>query len=418
VKQIYEGKKPLYTFSPPAANESALKANHQAVVDVRTYEAHAAFYKAYGSMHRGVVKAAEAAAVAAVAAMPTPAPTPRPAPTLNTTGPTNTPTEPTGATTAPTEQTTPDVHVPLGHSPGMRYSAAYKIGLASALAVAPHTSVRVLGTLQGLLVQGFLKEAARLGYTKLDELTDDVIVKLTPNKGTVARGLELAQYVVDHEHERDFDAAEVLAVFCMNDAGNKKKDKLTQRLYAAWNKALGKVVLHHHASTKVKAAGLAETVRVDLEQLNVPADHVLGGITDNAPDVFITFTKDMQRDYPQFIGTGCILHALHLMIMRPLITAFGEQIKPAEGERGAGKAGVLRVGFMVHYLIALEPDTWRSWARANGNAAIAFIPTGASEGRWWSVSQALQDVFLHFEAYRGYFIHMANALGAKYGRSG
>jgi hypothetical protein len=160
----------------------------------------------------------------------------------------------------------------------MRYSAAYKIGLASALAVA------LLGTLQGLLVQGFLKEAARLGYTKLDELTDDVIVKLTPNKDTVARGLELAQHVVDHEHERDFDAAEVLAVFCMNDAGNKKKDKLTQRLYAAWNKALGKVVLHHHASTKVKAAGLAETVRVDLEQLNVPADHVLGGITDNAPD--------------------------------------------------------------------------------------------------------------------------------------
>jgi len=34
VKQIYAGKKPLYTFSPPAANESALKANHQAVVDV------------------------------------------------------------------------------------------------------------------------------------------------------------------------------------------------------------------------------------------------------------------------------------------------------------------------------------------------------------------------------------------------
>ena len=34
MKQIYEGKKPLYTFSPPAANESALKANHQAVVDV------------------------------------------------------------------------------------------------------------------------------------------------------------------------------------------------------------------------------------------------------------------------------------------------------------------------------------------------------------------------------------------------
>jgi hypothetical protein len=56
------------------------------------------------------------------------------------------------------------------------------------------------------------------------------------------------------------------------------------------------------------------------------------------------------------------------MMMRPIFTAFGEQVKPKDGAKGAGGAGVLRVGYMVHYLIDLEPDTWRDWAKKNGLA--------------------------------------------------
>jgi hypothetical protein len=59
---------------------------------------------------------------------------------------------------------------------------------------------------------------------------------------------------------------------------------------------------------------------------------------------------------------------LNLMMMRPIFTAFGEQVKPKDGAKGAGGAGVLRVGYMVHYLIDLEPDTWRDWAKKNGLA--------------------------------------------------
>jgi hypothetical protein len=45
--------------------------------------------------------------------------------------------------------------------------------------------------------------------------------------------------------------AKALAVFGINDEGNKAHAKLTQRLYAAWNKALGRVTLHHDSATKV-----------------------------------------------------------------------------------------------------------------------------------------------------------------------
>jgi hypothetical protein len=117
----------------------------------------------------------------------------------------------------------------------------------------------------------------------------------------------------------------------------------------------------------------------------------------------------MRERIPHFVGTGCVLHILNLMIMRPIFVAFGEQKKGEDNnEKGAGGNGVIRVGFMVHYLITLQPDIWRDWARKNGHASIAFIPTGASEGRWWSVQQAAHDVYKNYEAYSDFFQYMAN----------
>ena len=99
------------------------------------------------------------------------------------------------------------------------------------------------------------------------------------------------------------------------------------------------------------------------------------------------------------MGVGCVLHTLNLkafMIMRPMFTAFGEQITATDGAEGAGDGGMLRVVFMVCYLISLELDTWRDWAKKS-HGSIAFLPT-----RW--VQQALDDVFLaceeHFVYYR------------------
>ena len=118
----------------------------------------------------------------------------------------------------------------------------------------------------------------------------------------------------------------------------------------------------------------------------------------------------MAAEFPGFIGAGCSLHVLHLMFMRSVIAAFGEQVKPGASESAkAGQNGVLRCAFMVDYLIKLKSHSWLDWAKTNGYADIARLTVGASEGRWWSVGQALVDIWNNLEAYSQYFSYMANA---------
>jgi hypothetical protein len=116
----------------------------------------------------------------------------------------------------------------------------------------------------------------------------------------------------------------------------------------------------------------------------------------------------MAAKFPGFIGAGCSLHILHLMFMRSVIAAFGEQIKPGTSG-GAGQNGVLRCPFMVDYLIKLKPHSWLDWAKGNGYGDIARLTVGSSEGRWWSVGQALIDLWNNWAAYSAYFTYMANA---------
>ena len=109
-----------------------------------------------------------------------------------------------------------------------------------------------------------------------------------------------------------------------------------------------------------------------------------------------------------FVSIGCLLHILQLLMMGAIVAAFGEQVKCSD-KKVAGENGVFRIGFMTHYLIALAPDKWRDWANENGHESIAFLPTGASEGRWWSCTEALQDVSVNKSAYAAFFTYMASA---------
>jgi len=93
----------------------------------------------------------------------------------------------------------------------------------------PHKSERKHQLVMSLMFQANTAQAMEMGYTTLADITDAGIVKIIPGKGTLRRALELAQHVLDNEHRSDFDAADVMAVFCINDAGNKGKRKLTQR---------------------------------------------------------------------------------------------------------------------------------------------------------------------------------------------
>ena len=163
----------------------------------------------------------------------------------------------------------------LGISSAISMTSPLCVALAEALAVQPHMSLRKFQLLHALLFQATVLQAMEMGYSKLSEMTEANITMVCPGADTLASGLKLAQEILDRENESDFDAAQALGVFPINDAGNKKKAHLTQRFYSAWNKTLGKVVLHHHAATTV--ADLTSAVKADLKQLNVTHAQVLGG---------------------------------------------------------------------------------------------------------------------------------------------
>jgi hypothetical protein len=291
---------------------------------------------------------------------------------------------------------------PLKHC----YSVAYKLATAELLAVQPHSSMKRFQLLQAHTIHNFVLEATASGITSLAELTPERIIEFCPSPKTLGRSLELLQHVLDDELQKFFGTG-VRAVFIIHDAGNKKKDKLQQRLFAGFDFLTGTVKVMHVAASRIGGLNLVDVIIADLERLNIDLNRVYGSAQDNAGDVAVTFVQGMHAKIPKFIGVGCVLHILNLMIMRSIFVAFGEQRKPGE-KGGAGGNGVIRVGFMVHYLITLNADMWRSWAKKNGYGHIAFIPTGASEGRWWSVSQAAQDVFENYQAYSEFFAFMAN----------
>ena len=134
------------------------------------------------------------------------------------------------------------------------FSLAYKLALVEVLAVQPHMSPERFQLSAALIVQSFIQEASKNGMERLDELTPEAILQLCPSPDTLGRSLEIIQHVLDDELEKEFDCEHARALFLIHDAGNKKKDKLQQRLLAAYDFKLKKVVLKHVAASKCAGA--------------------------------------------------------------------------------------------------------------------------------------------------------------------
>jgi len=79
---------------------------------------------------------------------------------------------------------------------------------------------------------------------RLDELTPEAILQLCSRRGNLGRSVEINQHVLDGELEKEFDYEQAQALFLIQDAGNKKKGKLQQRLLAAYYFKLKRAVLN------------------------------------------------------------------------------------------------------------------------------------------------------------------------------
>ena len=286
-------------------------------------------------------------------------------------------------------------------------SLQYKYMMGMAFSLMPTMSQSSFPGMLAVAVRAVVEEARQKGV----ELTDENIIKFMPSKAVITESILLTKKVDDINTE-DF-LSKSIAVYVGVDAGNKGDVKYTQVLASAWDREKKLVRLMHIASIDVAPGQLAVVVRKSLGRLSVSDERIGGSCTDSAGDVLRTMVNDMAKHCAYYIGVGCILHILHLLMLKALFAAFGEQVKPKE-TGGAGENGVLRASFMVHYLIALDLPGWKAWATENGHSDIAFLPTGASEGRWWSMLQAIQDCYKHLQVYCDYFTFVSNGPSSSY----
>lgn len=92
-----------------------------------------------------------------------------------------------------------------------------------------------------------------------------------------------------------------------------------------------------------------------------------------------------QEKYPNFVGVGCVLHILNLILMNAYHSTFGKE--------EMGKPSALRASFMVNYLMGKYSADWKKFCTATSRPEISFMMAGASKGRWWSVIKGFGDVY-------------------------
>lgn len=72
----------------------------------------------------------------------------------------------------------------LHHRPG-RYGASYAPALAEAFGMQPHLSMRKFPLMLASMMQAFIMQAQAMGFERLDQITDEVIVRLVPAPKTL-----------------------------------------------------------------------------------------------------------------------------------------------------------------------------------------------------------------------------------------
>ena len=108
---------------------------------------------------------------------------------------------------------------------GVEFGKRYLYEIADCLPIVPNMPMRKFPMLMAAAVESFIREAQSHGLVSLSEITPEVLVSLIPSKAAISRAVELWQGVDDQMNEDDF--CEVMYVHFINDAGNKKKQKLT-----------------------------------------------------------------------------------------------------------------------------------------------------------------------------------------------
>ena len=111
----------------------------------------------------------------------------------------------------------------------------------------------------------------------------------------------------------------------------------------------------------------------------------LGHTSDSAGDVLSGLLALMSVQSPSYVAIGCWLHILNLMITSSFCSIYGA----AEW----GEASLLRLVFMVPYLLGFADTAFKEAANDASHPEWGLLPQRGEVGRWWSVFKAIGEIF-------------------------
>ena len=197
-------------------------------------------------------------------------------------------------------------------------------------------------------------------------------------KGDCAIAESVARFSNEKADFRDY------AWIC-TDKGGKADFKQQNVGEFHWNEELG--VVETSFLTCLETGGNAEDNKraFDHAMSTAGLGMPLGHTSDSAGDVLSGLLALMSVQSPSYVAIGCWLHILNLMITSSFCSIYGA----AEW----GEASLLRLVFMVPYLLKFADAAFKEAASGALHPEWGLIPQRGEVGRWWSVFKAIGEIF-------------------------
>lgn len=123
-----------------------------------------------------------------------------------------------------------------------------------------------------------------------------------------------------------------VSFFVLTDAGTKKGSKWSVELCSSYSHNQNRVIERDIGLTKIDGGvSVAGSVCNNGKRVGI-GSRWMGACIDNAGDMIATFVAKMTEMFHGFIGCGCVLHILNLVLVNACINAYGDE---AMGERSA-----------------------------------------------------------------------------------
>ena len=262
--------------------------------------------------------------------------------------------------------------------------AQHRAAIAELAVMGNGVSHRTLAQLLPFGTYFTMKRMHALGTLSTPPNIDDIL-EASPTHPSIGNSVRAAGHMNNLILEEELNYLECDSFFVATDAGNKGDHKWQVEIASTYSHKMGCVIERDIGCNCVDGLASGEAVAKSIcasgERVGI-GKRWRGACIDNAQDMITTFVTAMSTFFFGFIGCGCVLHILNLILVNAYIDAFGDE--------AMGVCSALRVGFMVHYLQSKFKHHWKQYT--NRFAPTSKMCHGASKNRWWSIVAAFGDI--------------------------